>query len=181
MVDRRPNACVSCASNKTRYSHTGPKLGLPFRPPAVGNSYVSRAMLKHPPRETSRRGTLKLSRRRCDSISSLYFGTPTFFSAAAGTRRARICHVLDTTRGMVPRRILIGPIAYFNPFRYEDAIALSCLVLARPTPATADCAIVIYPEALDEIDATHLGNFYSIHESFIFFLTETSILYNIII
>lgn len=46
--NRRSNACVSCASNKTRYSHTGPKLGLPFRPPAVGNSYVSDAQASTP-------------------------------------------------------------------------------------------------------------------------------------
>jgi len=127
--------CFLCASNKTRYSHTGPKLGLPSRPPVVGNLYVSRTLLEHPPRKTSfRDGGSRFSRCRCDSISSLYFDAPTFFNAAAETRRARICHMLNTTRGMVPRRILIGPITYFNPFLREDAIAFSCSVLTRYQP-----------------------------------------------
>lgn len=118
-VNRRSNACFLCASNKSRYSHTGPKLGPPARPPArrgklIRESSDARASA---PRNQLSRWSLKLSLCRCDSISNLYFGTPTFFNAAAGTRRARICYVLDTTQGMVPRRILIGPIAYFNPFR----------------------------------------------------------------
>lgn len=120
MVDR---LCFLYASNKTRFSH-GPQAGPAF-PPVVGNLYVSRTMLEHQSRETSFQDeALKLLRRRCDSISSLYFGAPTFFNAAAGTRRARICHVLDTMQGMVSSRILIGPIAYFNPFRAKTP---SCL------------------------------------------------------
>jgi len=138
MVDWRLNACVSCASNKTRYSHTGPKPGLLSRPPVVGNLYVSRTLLEHPPRETSFRDECsRFSRCRCDSISSLYFDAPTFFNAAAETRRARICHMLNTTRGMVPRRILIGPITYFNLFLREDAIAFSCSILTRYQPQSS--------------------------------------------